>query len=154
MMMIRECRKKPLESPIPEKILQKATEVLQQDNQKSVMNFLKSYGKLFRNSKQLTIYKIREKFLDMLCLMKIQAITAKDNKKLTTLNTLSEQLSDKVKQVNYTDFVDFVKTSKSRLENALKNKKDIIFVMGHKNPDTDTVISCLFEAWRNHVADK
>jgi inorganic pyrophosphatase/exopolyphosphatase len=26
--------------------------------------------------------------------------------------------------------------------------------MGHKNPDTDTVISCLFESWRNYVLDK
>jgi len=118
-----------------------------------VISFLKTYGKLFRDSKQLTIYKIKEKFLDILGLMKIQTINIKDNKKLTILNALSEQLNNKVKQVNYENFVDFIKTSKARLDNTLKNKKDIIFVMGHKNPDTDTVISCLFEARRNHITD-
>jgi hypothetical protein len=30
MMMIRECRRKPLESPIPEKILQGASDILKQ----------------------------------------------------------------------------------------------------------------------------
>jgi hypothetical protein len=70
------------------------------------------------------------------------------------IDTISEQLNDKIGPVSYNDFVSFVQKSTSRLKNAIKNKKDIVFVMGHKNPDTDTVISCLFEAWRNHILDK
>lgn len=69
--MIRECRKKPLESPIPEKILQEATQLLQHYNEEEknntrIISFVKKYGKLFKNSKQITLYKIRESFFNIL----------------------------------------------------------------------------------------
>src|SRR3989344_3467298 len=67
----------------------------------------------------------------------------------------SQTLSNKkIETVDYKDFVKFIKTSKLRLDQALKQKKDIVFVMGHKNPDTDTVVSSIFESWRNHLLDK
>ncbi|MCX6823236.1 MAG: DHH family phosphoesterase [candidate division SR1 bacterium] len=158
MMMIRECRKKPLESPIPEKILQEAIDMLNlyskgKKDPNALIVFLKNYGTLFRTSKQLSIYKIRENFFDVLGLLKIEAITKNNSKQVTFLDKAGERLGHKIPKISYKDFEHFVTSSKSRLSYALKNKQDIVFVMGHKNPDTDTVVSCLLESWRNHVLD-
>lgn len=158
--MVRECRKKPLECPIKIEILKNALGILEQYDQKEkdtnlVIKFLEEHGKLFRNSKQLTIYKIREKLFDLLGIMKIKAITERDNKTLALLDKASRNLSDSdFEGVDFDNFLKFLKKSKQRLRNALKEKKDIVFVMGHKNPDTDAVISCIFESWRNHLSDK
>lgn len=162
MMMIRECRKKPLESPIPEKILQEAIDILRQyskgtkdtEDTNPLLKFLWAYGKLFSESKQLTIYKIREHFFDILGLLKVKAIVKNDTRKLRTLDNAWWTLGYKMTKLDYKDFINFVTSSRSRLKHALKNKQDIVFVMWHKNPDTDTVVSCLLESWRNHILDK
>ncbi len=160
MQMIRECRTEPLEPPIKIEILKTALEILKQYDQKKidtnfVVEFLEEHGKLFRNSKQLTIYKIREKLFDLLGLMKIKTINEKDNKMLSMLDKASRTLYDSdLEKVGFDNFLEFIKKSRQRLKDALDEKKDIVFVMGHKNPDTDTVISCIFESWRNHLLDK
>ncbi len=160
MQMIRECRKKPLEPPINLEILKEALNLLEQyDKPKkdfdSIIEFLEKYGSLFKDSKQLIIYKIREKFFDLLGIMKIKALSDNDKEKIVQLDKLSKIFyNSESNKVKYKDFVEFIKNSKSRLKVALIEKKDIIFVMGHKNPDTDTVISSLFESWRNHLLDK
>ena len=158
--MIRECRKKPLEPLIKIEILKKALELLSQykrpnQDTKSIVKFLEVYGNLFKDSKQLTIYKTREKFFDLLGIMKIKALHEKNNEKVSQLDKVSKTLSSfKLEKLKYKSFVEFVKKSKLRLNDALKQKKDIVFVMGHRNPDTDTVISSLFESWRNHLSNK
>jgi inorganic pyrophosphatase/exopolyphosphatase len=158
--MIRECRTEPLEPPIKIEILKDALNLLKQYNQPkkdidSIIKFLENYGNLFGDSKQLLIYKLRERFFDLLGIIKIEALNEKNKKRIYQLDKASSAISNKVFGiVKYKDFVNFVKTSKSRLKEALKQKKDIVFVMGHKNPDTDTVISSIFEAWRNHLLDK
>lgn len=160
MQMIRECRKYPLEPPIKIELIKEALGLLEQyDKPKkdidSIVKFLESYGKLFRDSKQLTIYKMREKFFDLLGVMKIKALSESNKEKITQLDKISKTLSSsELGTVKYEAFIEFVKKSKSRLIEALKEKKDIVFVMGHKNPDTDTVISSLFESWRNHLLDQ
>jgi len=160
MQMIRECRKTPLEPPIKIEILKEAQNILNQyDQQKkdfnSIIRFLEKNGDLFCGSKQLLLYKIRERFFDLLGSMKINAIIEKDENKIIQLDKASQTLSNKkIETVDYKDFVKFIKTSKLRLDQALKQKKDIVFVMGHKNPDTDTVVSSIFESWRNHLLDK
>ena len=160
MQMIRECRTKPLEPLIKTGILKEAFNLLKQyDEPKkdfdNITKFLKNYGNLFKDSKQLIIYKIREKFFDLLGIMKIKALSEDDKKKVAILENISKTLySSKFDSIKYQDFVEFVEKSKLRLKEAIERKKDIVFVMGHKNPDTDTVISSLFESWRNHLLDK
>jgi inorganic pyrophosphatase/exopolyphosphatase len=159
MQMVRECRKKPLEPPIKIEILKEALNLLKQYNRQkkdvdSVVKFLERYGGLFRDSKQLMIYKIREKFFDLLGLMKIEALSKNNKENLSKLNKAAESLSGSLKEVKYENFVEFIKQSRSILKNSLEQKKDIVFVMGHKNPDTDTVVSSIFESWRNHILDK
>ncbi|MGN0438454.1 MAG: hypothetical protein ACI4F4_08040 [Lachnospiraceae bacterium] len=46
---------------------------------------------------------------------------------------------------------DYILSCHSRLREALEKEKDIIFTMGHRNPDSDTVISSVFESWRQHL---
>ena len=160
MQMIRECRTKPLEPPIDIEILKEAFRLLEEytlfkKDSDSIIKFLEDYGGLFKDSKQLTIYKIREKFFDLLGTIKIEALAENNNEMINRLDNVSRKLSGlKTPQKEYSDFVKFVKDSKSRLREGLDKKKDIVFVMGHKNPDTDTVISSLFESWRNHLLDK
>ncbi len=160
MQMIRECRGQPLESPVRIDILNHALKLLEQYHIRkkdfnSIVGFLIKYGKLFKNSKQLIIYKTRERFFDLLGSMKIEAITKNNLKQISILDKAIKTITgSKLDKLHFQDFIAFIKTSRSRLQNALQNKKDIIFVMGHKNPDTDTVVSCLFESWRNHILNQ
>ncbi len=160
MQMIRECRKIPLEFPIKSEILEEVLKLLKQYHEKeqdinSITKFLENYGRLFKDSKQLTIYKIREKLFDLLGIMKIKSLSKKDKESLIRLDKASTTLSSfKLKNVKYENFFKFITSSSSRLKHALEQKEDIVFVMGHKNPDTDTVISSLFESWRNSLIDE
>lgn len=160
MQLVRECRKKPLDPPIELKILKQANEIVKEYGKpkkdfNKIVNFLNKNGKLFRDSKQLTVYKIRERFFDLLGIMKIKSLSENDREKIAILDKVSKIFySSELNGTEYQDFIEFVKKSKSRLKEALEQKKDIVFVMGHKNPDTDTVISSLFESWRNHILDK
>jgi len=159
MQMIRECRKIPLEPPIKIEIIKEALNLIKQYEKPrrdfdSIVKFVADYGELFKNSKQLIIYKIREKLFDLIGIMKAEALSQKDSKKIGILDKASRELSDAEFNQDYFDFVDFVANSKSRLREALEQKNDIVFVMGHKNPDTDTVVSCLFESWRNYILDQ
>jgi len=51
--------------------------------------------------------------------------------------------------ITYADFLSYIQGLKSTLLANVDNK--ITFVMGHRNPDTDTVISSLLEAYRNTI---
>jgi len=160
MEMIRECRKEPLEPPIKAEILKEALNLLKQYDAPekdfdSIVRFLEDYGNLFKDSKQLVIYKIRERFFDLLGVMKIKVLSENNKEKIAILEKVSKIFySSGPDVIKYQDFAEFVKTSKLRLKEALEQKKDIVFVMGHKNPDTDTVVSSLFESWRNHLLDR
>lgn len=50
--------------------------------------------------------------------------------------------------VQFGDFSDYISRSRQTLERAIKEKQTVIFVTGHRNPDSDTVISSAFEAYR------
>lgn len=160
MLMIRECRKKPLDPPIKLNILIKAEEVIKEYNKKNknskkCINFINNYGTLFKTSKQIMTYRIREKLFDLLGALRLDALKNSDIETISSLDASAKILGNfDVKKVNYNALVNFVKNSKKELKIALKQKKNIIFVMGHKNPDTDTVISSIFEAWRNSLLDQ
>jgi hypothetical protein len=48
-------------------------------------------------------------------------------------------------------FLEFVRTSALRMERARAEHESVVFVKGHENPDTDTIVSALAEAYRNHL---
>ncbi len=107
---------------------------------KSVESFVKKYGSLLKGYDTFT-YKLRERLYDV-----CGDLVLENKLKLTNVIPLSSGGS-----LDYALFDDYIKNSRSNLESALKSNKNIVFVMGHKNPDTDAVISSMFEAWRNHL---
>jgi inorganic pyrophosphatase/exopolyphosphatase len=142
-LMIRECRYTPLVPAIDEKIL------LEAESTTDYVGFVKKYGELFATSKDSLIYKMREQLIDKIgdealnseiCDKDIGAATGKIC-----------ELKDK--NITYNQFSQFINNSIHNLEEAIKSDKDIVFVMGHKNPDSDTVISSMFEAYRNSLID-
>jgi inorganic pyrophosphatase/exopolyphosphatase len=142
--MIRECRYTPLTPVIDEQILGQAHDILYSKNVRAAIDFVEKQGKLFAGSTDSFVYKLREAFFDLLGSVALEQDISKASRELAPAGN---------KSLAYDDFADFVKSSESALEKAVNSSKDLVFVMGHKNPDTDTVISCLFEAWRNHLAD-
>ncbi|MBO4899172.1 MAG: hypothetical protein J5509_02675 [Lachnospiraceae bacterium] len=56
--------------------------------------------------------------------------------------------------LNYDDFRDYILSLKSRLESAACEDKQIFLVMGHRNPDSDTVVTSVIEAYRQTLTDK
>ena len=60
-------------------------------------------------------------------------------------------LGDKV--LNYFDFKKYIISLNDLLNDALKNNKQLYFVMGHKNPDSDTVVSSVLESYRLYLVN-
>ena len=58
------------------------------------------------------------------------------------------------KKLDYSDFSDYVRSLKSRIDRAVSEDKQIFLVMGHRNPDSDTVVTSVIEAYRQTLTDK
>lgn len=58
------------------------------------------------------------------------------------------------KKLDYSLFRDYVISIKDRYNRALANGNQLFFVMGHKNPDSDTVVSSLLESYRLYLLNK
>lgn len=140
--MMRECRKALLEPEIDSRILSRAEKLVKSGNEGALAGFVSVNGGFFSTSQESHSYRLREIFFDVLGYASLHA-----DVKLAT----DRLCGIKEKSLTYDSFRDFIQSSKSRLGLALEQGKDVVFVMGHKNPDTDTVISSVFEAWRNHL---
>ena len=138
-LMMRECRYNLIDSVIDSEIIAKAQ--VQGDE---FIAFIEKFGGLFSKSKDSLIYKMREEFFD-----KLGDISFEDDVSKATMQICPL----KNKKLSFEDFAKFIRNSRKNIKNALKENKDIIFVMGHKNPDTDASVSCLFEAYRNQMID-
>ncbi|MBU4304061.1 MAG: class IV adenylate cyclase [Candidatus Omnitrophica bacterium] len=107
-----------------------------------------------RTGRENSLVKVREKISDMLGFLKLYAVSLDERNFAGRIDTLSRNLFGVSKNaIDFDAFRGFIRSSRSRLNAALKpgTLKPIVFVMGHKAPDTDTVISSLFEAYRNHL---
>jgi len=106
-----------------------------------------------RNSTENSYIKIREKLADIIGFLSAYAM-ANDADAVGTMSRISRDVFNVDQSgCNFSGFKDFVRTSKERLRTAMDPSapKPIVFVMGHRNPDTDTCISSLFEAYRNQL---
>lgn len=175
-LMLRECRKELLGPAINPELMKAANEFVEKyilttvnrpavqnpqehevfySNRQSFFDFLKKSGKEFVNSKDKEAQKVKEKIIDMLGIIRVMAKTKSDQNTIERADELSQDLfSVKKEDVNFISFSSFVHNSQEKLKEALSEKKRIVFVMGHKNPDTDTAVSCLTEAYRNNLLDK
>jgi len=143
-LMIRECRITPLSPPIDAALLEKAEHLVAENDETGLVEFVKQNGRLFAKSKDTIVYKLREKMFDLLGEFSFR----RDVK--AAAKQLSGNAQDRQQQET---FESFISNSRGRLLEALEQQRDIVLVMGHKNPDTDSVISTMFEAWRNHLID-
>ncbi len=56
--------------------------------------------------------------------------------------------------LTYEKLAAYVRHNKEMLEAALAKKQMLVFVMGHRNPDSDTVVSSVFEAYRLYLGNR
>lgn len=133
-------------------------------NSEKLMRFIKCapvvsslalrYGKELLFNQDLESRKIRELLIDMLGLLRILAIDQKAQVLDSTLSLIGAIFAPGERTLTLKNFTEFVRSSRSRLHSALQSKKKVILVIGHKNPDTDTAVSSLGEAYRNSLIDK
>ncbi len=175
-LMLRECRKELLEPAINPELMKTAKDFIEEyllttvdrpaiqnpqehetfySGRQKLFNFLEESGSEFVNSKDKEAQQMKEKFIDMLGIIRVMAKTKGDQSVKEKIDELAQNLFGiKQEEVSFLSFSSFVQNSQEKLKEALSKKKRIVFVMGHKNPDTDTVVSCLAEAYRNNLLDK
>ncbi len=115
-----------------------------------------SARELIRSGQENVFIKTREKLTDILGFLRMYALSENEPAVAAALEAISADLFGvSASAVSDEEFSGFIVSSRERLQAALDpvRPKNIVFVMGHKNPDTDTVISSLFEAYRNQLRD-
>ncbi|MFH1036662.1 MAG: DHH family phosphoesterase [Patescibacteria group bacterium] len=166
-LVLRECRKQLLQPSVDPQILAQAVELIKEYEDRIKRNeykdlylgnqvflsFIERYGIEFQKSRETEICKIREKITEILGILRVIAKTNNDNPILGRINDVARRLSGVEEDIQFRNFVSFIRDSKKRLQEALAVYKPVVFVMGHKNPDTDTVVSALAESYRNHLTD-
>lgn len=122
------------------------------ETRQQILEFLNRFGDQVILGRDHAIRIIREKIIDILGILRLEAIQRRDESTQVRLNTISKKYFEKAGgQVSFENLLAFSQSSTHRLERAIANHQPIVFVMGHRNPDTDTVISSLFEAYRNSL---
>lgn len=96
----------------------------------------------------------KEKLIDILGVLKIVAIDKGDLIMVKKLENISKYINDKVISISMSNISEYLRKLPMKLKEAFNNGKEVVFVMGHENPDTDTVISSIFEAYRNTVINE
>lgn len=105
---------------------------------------------LFFNSK----FNIdQEKIIDILGLLRLLALSKHDMSIIEKLQNFSYKVFKINNQITTESLENYITSLEVSLQNALLSNQSIVFVMGHKNPDTDTVVSSIFEAYRNSIID-
>ena len=51
-------------------------------------------------------------------------------------------------------FEAFLHSRREALERAVRGRANVIFAIGHENPDTDAIVSAIAEAYRQHLMDR
>ncbi|MDP1814550.1 MAG: DHH family phosphoesterase [Leadbetterella sp.] len=174
-LMLRECRNELSDSAFDPEIMRNAENLTMKyrqtialrageknddalagfyDQRESVLTFLKENCELFSQSKDKTVLKYKERMIDALGLIRLQAKDREEESVVSEIDSISRSLFEQYPaEANFQNFSEFIGRSSDCLRDALKEKKKIVFVMGHKNPDTDTSVSCIMEAYRNNLVD-
>lgn len=69
--------------------------------------------------------------------------------KLGLLRLYQNRFGDR--RLSYDDFCSYIMTGHQMFKRATECGKKVIFVMGHKNPDADSIVSAALEAYRLHL---
>ncbi len=105
-------------------------------------------------SSERSVYIVRERLIDILGSLNILAQSNGDQAEVEKINQIgNKEFGIDKEQVGFDNFNQFVTSSRERLSAALKEHKKVAFVIGHKNPDMDSAIGSLMEAYRNNLLD-
>ncbi|MBU1913198.1 MAG: hypothetical protein KKB22_06690, partial [Candidatus Omnitrophica bacterium] len=167
-LMLRECRKELPEATIDQRVIAKINRFIEYYQERTLQNkdydgfykarfglldflgdeFIGKLGEQFTSSQEKEIYKIREKIADMLGILKVVAKSKNDLRAIKQIDLVARRLFGLTQPIaTIDDFTLFITSSRERLTAAIYKKFPIVFVAGHKNPDTDTVISSIAEAY-------
>lgn len=102
------------------------------------------------NINELSVIQ-KERLVDILGLLKIVAINKSD---LNKFNDISNYINSKTLSISMSDIKNYLKNISSKLLGVFNSGREVVFVMGDKNPDTDTIISSIFEAYRNTLLNE
>ena len=172
---VRVCLKQLPESPIDQKVLNQANQVIEKydstlartpglQNRKEhtvfytkrseqALGFIEKHGAVLTKLNSLRAKQICEKMIDILGILRIMSVTNENTKLEEQVLNITENLFNVPQQLTSKQVADFVKKALPKAKKAFKEKKKVVFVMGHKNPDADTAISCLLEAYRRQLLD-
>lgn len=134
------------------------TKKLGEDNKEAVEKFYFKWSKdltlidksILNDINELSIIE-KERITDIVGLLKIVAITKNE---LNEVNNISKYVNSRTFSICMNDIKEYLSNLYIKLEESFNNGREVIFVMGHKNPDTDTAISSIFEAYRNALIDE
>lgn len=119
-----------------------------------IYEFVRDYAKVFINKNEAQAVSYKELIIDLLGTISYLAKQKGDHEALSEFNKLSKEIfNPKENSGTYESLMEFANNLHENLSDALRTKKPIVFVMGHKNPDTDTAVSSLMEAYRNQMID-
>ncbi|MBN1412374.1 MAG: DHH family phosphoesterase [Spirochaetales bacterium] len=163
---IRECRKTLPSSALDENTLEEAKAILSryyasvedgtfftQDVPWTAdfLSFIGSRRQAITSAKDAAALVLREDIYDVLGVLRIRAEGKNEGKEPALKSAALEFSGISGGQVTDDMFLDFVRTRKDVLSGAVAEKRGIVFVMGHRNPDTDTVVSALGESFRQYL---
>ncbi len=116
-----------------------------------VVSFVNEKKPILRSASDIAAQVLKEDLFDLLgvlwsCAVRDQAPEGAALK--LTAQGLSGVRDD---QVTDDAFSSFIQSRRQEMRDASAAHRSIVFVMGHRNPDTDSVVSALAEAFRQHL---
>ncbi|MBW2970684.1 DHH family phosphoesterase, partial [Candidatus Woesearchaeota archaeon] len=120
--------------------------------QEELIDFVQNHAATLRQADDLAARVIKDDLTDAFGIMSTYAIASKEHVMASQLKYSAQLLSGITDHgIDDNHFLEFMSTRKSALEDAIESHKSLVFVLGHDNPDTDTVVSAIAEAYRQHL---
>jgi len=129
-------------------------QIFYEQNQK-LLEFVNTSYKEVATSNEKSALHIKEHVHDMLGIVYLEALKRGDRVVVKDIKTLQEATFGLSPEAGkYSHLKEFLESRRNELTKAVSENKRIVFVMGHKNPDTDTAISALFESYLKSLTDR
>lgn len=164
---IRECRTSRPEGVLDERVLYEAKKIMSGyyttvddktlyacvpewcDN---LLSFVTENTPVLQSANDVASQVLKEDIRDALGIMWTYATLNGEGDIEDKIRSTAQHLSGLCDDdVSDESFFSFIQSRKESLEQAVRNHESVVFVIGHTNPDTDTVVSAMAEAYRQHL---
>jgi len=165
-MTIRECRTSRPEGVLDERVLAEARQVLSRYHAAAsdrslfsavpawipdLVDFLRRRRGDLLSSRDLASEIVQEECRDALGALWTVALATGDARAAEIERAAREFSGVSEAEVTEARFIEFLQSRRDALARAVRDHEGIVFVMGHDNPDTDTVVAAMVEAFRQHL---